>query len=99
MAAPLLHYSPVLNDADLVDCVMTGDVAARTALARRPNLPPRATAALAEMGHLDTVLALIGNVEIDLPAELLDGILTRFNDDGGVRQALLALISTIQVRY
>ena len=47
-AAPVLQYSPVLTDADLVDCVASGDVVAQTALARRPNLPPRAKAALAE---------------------------------------------------
>ena len=88
-AAPLLLHSPVLNEADLVDCVMTGDLATQFALARRPNLAPRATATLAEVGERDAIFALIGNVEIDLSTKLLDRILTRFNDDGGVRQALL----------
>ena len=68
---PVLQHSPVLTDADLVDCVASGDVVAQTTLARRPNLPPRAKAALAETGQFDAVLALIGNLEIDLPAELL----------------------------
>ena len=70
-AAPVLQHSPVLTDADLVDCIATGDAEAQTALALRPNLPPRAKAALAEIGQCDAVLALIGNVEIDCPAELL----------------------------
>ena len=35
------------------------------------------------------VLALIANLDIDLPAELLHGVLTRFNDDARVRDALL----------
>ena len=39
-AAAVLQHSPVLTDADLVDCVATGDLAAQTALARRPILPP-----------------------------------------------------------
>ena len=55
-ATPVLQYSPVLTDADLVDCVASGDVVAQTALARRPNLPPRAKAALAETGQFDAVL-------------------------------------------
>ena len=88
-AAAVLQRSPVLTDADLVDCVASGDVVAQTALARRPNLPPRAIAALAEIGELDAVLALIGNLEIDLPAELLQRILARFGDDASVREALL----------
>ena len=73
-AAAVLQYSPVLTDADLVDCVASGDVVTQTALARRSNLPPRAKAALAETGHFDAVRALIANVEIDCPAELLHRI-------------------------
>jgi uncharacterized protein (DUF2336 family) len=67
-ANPVLQYSPVLTDADLVDCIATGDAEAQTALALRPSLPPRAKAALAELGRRDAVLALIGNLEIDCPA-------------------------------
>ena len=63
MAAAVLQRSPALTDADLVDCATTGDVVAQTVLARRPNLPHGVTAALAEVGQLDAVLALIGNVD------------------------------------
>jgi uncharacterized protein (DUF2336 family) len=89
VAAAVLQRSPVLTDADLVDCARTGDVVAQTALARRPNLPPGATAALAEIGQRDAVLVLIANLEIDFPAELLHRILSRFNDDVSLRDALL----------
>jgi uncharacterized protein (DUF2336 family) len=88
-AAAVLQYSPVLTDADLVDCVASGDVVTQTALARRSNLPPRAKAALAETGHFDAVRALIANVEIDCPAELLHRIFARFGDDASLREALL----------
>ena len=88
-ATPVLQYSPVLTDADLVECVASGDVVAQTAVARRPNLPPRAKAALAETGQFDAVLALIGNVEIDLTAELLQRVFARFGDDTSLREALL----------
>jgi uncharacterized protein (DUF2336 family) len=100
-AAPVLQYSPVLTDADLVDCVASGDVAAQTAVARRPNLPPRAKAALAETGHFDAVRALIANVEIDCPAELLHRIFARFGDDASLREALLerpALPAAVRAR-
>jgi uncharacterized protein (DUF2336 family) len=88
-AVAVLQYSPVLTDADLVDCVASGDVVAQTALARRPNLPPRAKVALAESGHFDAVRALVANFEIDLPAELLQCIFARFGDDASLREALL----------
>ena len=89
-AAPVIQYSPVLTDADLVACATNGDLAARMALARRPNLARQAAATLAETGEHDAVLSLIGNLDVDLPAELLGRILTRFNDDASVRDALLA---------
>jgi uncharacterized protein (DUF2336 family) len=88
-AVAVLQYSPVLTDADLVDCVASGEVVAQTAIARRPNLPPRAKAALAETGQVDAVRALIVNVEIDCPAELLHRIFARFGDDASLREALL----------
>jgi uncharacterized protein (DUF2336 family) len=100
-AAPVLRRSPVLTDADLVDCIATGDAEAQTALALRPNLPPRAKATLAEIGQSDAVLALIGNHEIDCPAELLGRIFDRFGDDAALRDKLLerpALPAAIRAR-
>jgi uncharacterized protein (DUF2336 family) len=89
VAASVLQRSPVLTDADLVDCAATGDALAQTALARRPNLPPGTAAALVEIGQLDAVLALIANLEVDLAPELLGRIFSRFGDDTNVREALL----------
>jgi uncharacterized protein (DUF2336 family) len=100
-AAPVLQHSPVLTEADLVDCIATGDVEAQTALALRPNLPPRAKAALAEIGQCAAVLALIGNFEIDVPAEWLGRIFDRFGDDAALRDKLLerpALPAAIRAR-
>ncbi len=88
-ATPVLQYSPVLTDADLVECVRSGDLAAQMVLARRPDLRPLAKAALAETGQCDAVRALIANFELDLPAELLHRIFARFGDDPGLRDALL----------
>ncbi len=89
VAAAVLRRSPVQTEADLDESGANGDVVAQTALARRPNLPPGAAAALVESGQLDAVLALIGNPEIDLPAESLSRIFARFSDDASVREALL----------
>ena len=58
--APLAH-SPLLGDADLVDCLGYGDAKAQTAVARRAGLSHAVAAALAEIGERAAVLALIGN--------------------------------------
>ena len=89
VAAAVIQRSPVLSEADLVDCAANGDVVAQTALARRPGLPPGPIAALVESGQADAVLALIANPGIDLPAESLSRIFTRFSDNPSVREALL----------
>jgi uncharacterized protein (DUF2336 family) len=89
VAAVVLSRSPALTDADLVDCAAVGDAVAQTAIARRPDLKPGAIAALAEVGHRDAVLALIGNGEAALPAGALGRILSRFGADAEAREALL----------
>ena len=89
VAAPLLLHSPALTDADLADHVATGDALVQTIVARRQNLPPRARAALAEMGSFEAVLALIGNLATDLPAEWLERVFDRFGEDTRLRDALL----------
>jgi uncharacterized protein (DUF2336 family) len=89
VAAAVLSRSPVLTDDDLVDCVAIGDVVAQSALARRPDLLPGAIAALAEIGHRDALLVLIGNREVGLSGGVLSRILARFGADAEVCQALL----------
>ncbi len=89
VAAAVLQRSPVLTDADLVDCAAIGDVVAQSAIARRPNLLPGAIAALAEVGQRDAVLTLIGNREVALASRALERVLARFGDDAEVREALL----------
>jgi uncharacterized protein (DUF2336 family) len=89
VAAAVLQRSPVLTDADLVECAAVGDVVVQCALARRPNLSPGMTAALAEVGQRDAILALVGNRNVELRASALDRIFARFGDDAEVREALL----------
>ena len=62
---------------------------AQSALARRPNLSPGVTAALAEVGQRDAILTLISNRDVDLWASPLGRIFARFGDDVEVRETLL----------
>ena len=62
VAAAVLSRSPVLTDADLVECVRNGDLPVHMALTGRPKLGRQAAAALAEVGQLDAVLAHIADV-------------------------------------
>ena len=88
-AAPVLQHSPVLTDADLVDCVASGDVVAQTALARRPNLPPRANAALAETGQRRCGSRAHRQSRDRSFGGTAGRIFARFGDDASLREALL----------
>jgi len=88
VAAPLLARSPLLTDAELIDCAAAGDSVAQCAVARRPRLGAGPAAALAEVGTRDAALALIGNLDATLTPTTMRRIFERFAGDGEIREAL-----------
>ncbi len=77
--------SPLLRDAELVDCVGYGDAAAQTAVARRARLSFGVSAALAEVGERAAVLTLIGNLDADIAPPALWRAFERFPRDPELR--------------
>src|SRR5579872_532968 len=61
VAVPILEYSPLLIDADMVDIVATGNSEMQCAIARRIGLPAPVCAAIAEVGSAAAALELIEN--------------------------------------
>lgn len=90
IAAPVLSRSPLLSDADLVDCAATGGACAQSAIALRACVPSAVCMAIAEIGVREAVMALAVNPGADVPEFALRRMLARFGDDGDVREALLA---------
>ena len=90
VAAPLLARSPLLGDAELVDCVAASDEAAQCAVARRVGLGPGPAAALIEVGARGAALVLIENPSAALAPGPLRRLMQRFGDDAEIRAALLA---------
>ena len=90
VSSVVLARSPVLTDAELVDCAAIGDARAQTVLARRPRLNVGVAAALAEIGEREAVIALAGNHEAELSPGVMRRIVERFGDDAEAREALLA---------
>ncbi len=89
VSAAVLARSPVLTDAELVDCAAIGDARAQTAVARRPRLGVSIAAALAEIGERDAVVALAGNLDAELSPGVMRRIVERFDGDAEAREALL----------
>jgi uncharacterized protein (DUF2336 family) len=94
IAGLVLARSPVLVDADLVDCAAIGDEASRLAIAGRPYLAPPVCAALAEIGGAPSLAALAANPGAEITAGTLMRMVERHGDDGRVREALLGRADT-----
>lgn len=91
IAVLILEHSPLLIDADLVDIVATGNPETQSAIARRTELPPSVSAAIAEVGSASAALELIENPAAALAPFSLDRIVERHGHLAAVREALLAL--------
>jgi uncharacterized protein (DUF2336 family) len=89
IAALVLSRSPLLTDAQLIDCAALGESAAQTAIALRPRISAAVAAALAEIGSHEALMALAANEGANLPAFALRRMIERFGADGQLREALL----------
>src|SRR6266700_3392805 len=91
IALPVLEHSPLLIDADLVDIVATGNCEMQCAVARRVNLPPSVSAAIAEVGSAAAALELIENAYAELAPFSWDRIVERHGHLAAIRESMLVL--------
>jgi uncharacterized protein (DUF2336 family) len=91
VAEPMLEFSPLLVDADLVDLVAMGDAAAQSAIARRADLPASVGGAIAEVGTAAAALALVHNPTACLVPFSWNRIVERHGHRAEIREALLQL--------
>ncbi|HYA80093.1 MAG TPA: DUF2336 domain-containing protein [Methylocystis sp.] len=90
IAVPVLSRSPLLSEADLIDCAAIGDAFAQSAIALRARVPLAVAAALAEVGAREAAISLAVNPGAELPEFAMRRMIERFGDDGELREALLA---------
>src|ERR1700687_2965054 len=91
VALPVLEYSPLLIDADLVDIVATGNDETQCAIARRLHLPASVCAAIAEVGTAAAALELIENAYAELPSFSWDRLVERHGHLAAIRESMLVL--------
>ncbi len=81
VSAPVLEYSPLLSDGDLLDIVAGGCAGgALAALARRHGLSEKVSAAVAETRDVNAVASLLGNKSAQISEEVLDLIAVHSED-------------------
>lgn len=90
VAEPVLEFSPLLIDADLIDLAATASSPCQCAIARRDDLPAPVAAALAEVGVAEACLEMLENETAELAEFSLARIIDRFGHIGIIREAILA---------
>ena len=81
VAAPLLEFSNVLSDDDLIDIVTHQSEAHRVAIAGRNSVPERVGDAIVEHGGAPSVGRLVQNSQAELGKEALHKLVTRASGD------------------
>ncbi|MGH6963936.1 MAG: DUF2336 domain-containing protein [Phenylobacterium sp.] len=78
ISLPMLNFSPVFTDADLIDVVRLGGPVRQLAIARRPTLSRKVTDALAEHGSERALAAACANDNADFAEGALQKVIGRF---------------------
>lgn len=76
VSAPVLEFSPLLTEADLIEIIAAAPAAgAAGAIARRRRLPGDVCDAIVAAGDADAVAVLLGNASAQIREETLDRII------------------------
>ncbi|GAA0638891.1 DUF2336 domain-containing protein [Brevundimonas lenta] len=93
VALPLISFSPVFSDADLIEIVQAGSAVRQTAVAGRPSVARDVANALAETGSEQAVRTLAANDNADIAEAALGRCVDRF----GASPEVVAAIAYRQV--
>ncbi|MEO5336260.1 MAG: DUF2336 domain-containing protein [Magnetospirillum sp. WYHS-4] len=78
VSGPVLEYSPVLSDADLLEIIESGPAAGGLgAIARRANVSEGVSDAVAATDDVEAIADLLGNTSAQIREETLDALIER----------------------
>ncbi len=89
VAEPILKFSPILSEAELVDLIAEGTVGAQCAIAQRDRLPASLCAAICEVGSEAACRTLLGNTSAQILQSSLLRLAQRFENHPEVCDQLL----------
>ena len=81
VAAPLLEFSNVLSDDDLIEIVTKQSEEHRVAIAGRTNVPERVGDAIVEHGGTSSVTRLVNNKTAEFGRETMEKLISRATTD------------------
>lgn len=90
VALPILEFSPVLSEDDLVNLLRGSSAAKAAAIAGRGTVSARVADAVLETGHTGAIARLIGNAGASMTEGALQIAVERHGADDAVGRALVA---------
>lgn len=90
VALPMLQFSAVLTDKDLLEIIQTQDSSKQIAVAQRSSVNPKVAAALVKSGSVEVSLTLAKNRGANLPPTALHQIIDKYGDDERFHEPLVA---------
>ncbi len=88
VALPILQFSKVLTDSDLVEIVHSQNVAKQVAIARRSEVSSLVSQALVDTGNQEVVVNLVANEGADISERALQKVIDEFGDTAAVQDPL-----------
>jgi uncharacterized protein (DUF2336 family) len=88
VARPLLEFSNVLSDDDLIDIISKQSEAHRVAIAGRPSVPERVGEAIVEHGETSSIVRLVRNSHAEFDRATLQKLVARAARDAEVAHDL-----------
>jgi len=89
VALPVIEFSEVLTEGDLLAVIRSRTTTKQLAVARRRHLPEGASDALVDAGNKAVVIALLSNDDAAVGAPAMHRILDRFGHDEAVQEPLV----------
>ena len=88
IATPVLNFSPVFSDEDLIDIARTGGAARQEAIAKRHNLPAAVAATIVDVACEEAVRLVCANDNADLGETALQTAVSRYETSQPVLTAI-----------
>lgn len=90
IAVPVLNFSPVLTDADLVEVLKSRAAAKIIAVARRPSVSGSVVENIVRYGDGKAVAELAANDGAEISADVANSVLEAYRDDDLIAQAFIS---------
>lgn len=89
VALPIIEFSSVLTDEDLISIINTGSAEKQIAVARRPVVSNRVVGALIETNNEDVVVELVSNPGADIQEQNYNRVIEKFPKSERIHEGLI----------